>query len=563
MYNNLRMIGKVVVLLMLLGLVSLGATVFATSRMRVINDSYSEIIAKPEKGVVAMARANRQVVSIISSIYMKATAVTEADNATAEFDRTAAIAKYDTYLDAAVATLPEKAAELTGIKAALHAALEGACAVTIQHASSLDPAANAQAAASMNASCHPELKAVSARITKMVDDTVLHLDAVSDKTSKDTTEIIIVTYAAVLTGLALVLGLAIWLTRSGIVAPIRALTDTMQSLTHGQFDTQVAGQNRRDELGAMAVAVEVFRKGLIEAEEMREATRSGEQAAAARMKRELEVFNRFQERMGALADAFVRSSAEVSDAAQSLATTAEETSRQAGVVSGAAEEAAINVQTVAAATEEMAMSVREINGQVGRTAEVAHEAASEAGRTEADIRILAEAAEGIGEVVNLINDIAAQTNLLALNATIEAARAGDAGKGFAVVASEVKALATQTARATKDIGNKVQQIQSATERTVVSIEKIVTTISDIRSISTILASAVEQQGTATQEIAGNTAQAADGAQAVTENIFGVGRAAEMTGAASTQLMGLSGHLTDQAADLQQEVQAFVAQLRAS
>jgi methyl-accepting chemotaxis protein len=209
------------------------------------------------------------------------------------------------------------------------------------------------------------------------------------------------------------------------------------------------------------------------------------------------------------------------------------------------------------------MSVREINGQVSRTAEVAHEAASEANQTEAEIRILAQAAQGIGEVVNLINDIASQTNLLALNATIEAARAGEAGKGFAVVASEVKALATQTAQATKDIGDKVSQIQSATERTVVSIEKIVTTISDIRNISTILASAVEQQGAATNEIAGNTAKAADGTQAVTENIFGVGRAAETTGAASTQLMSLSGSLTSQANELQQEVRDFVKQVQSA
>ena len=189
--------------------------------------------------------------------------------------------------------------------------------------------------------------------------------------------------------------------------------------------------------------------------------------------------------------------------------------------------------------------------------------AEAAARTEGEIRALSDAATGINEVVGLIQTIAAQTNLLALNATIEAARAGEAGKGFAVVASEVKQLAQQTAKATEDIGHKVGLIQNATERTVESINRIVATIDSVRDISTAIASAVEQQGAATHEIAGNTSRAADSATAVTENIFGVGRAAEMTGAASTQLMGLSGSLSAQASRLETEVGDFVAQLRAA
>jgi methyl-accepting chemotaxis protein len=163
----------------------------------------------------------------------------------------------------------------------------------------------------------------------------------------------------------------------------------------------------------------------------------------------------------------------------------------------------------------------------------------------------------------LISDIAAQTNLLALNATIEAARAGEAGKGFAVVASEVKQLATQTSRATQDITHRIEEIQAATSRSVGSIGKIVTTIGDIRTISATIASAVEQQGAATREIAGNAARASQGTHEVTETIFGVGRAAEMTGAASTQLMSLAGELSQQADTLQTEVTAFVSRLRAA
>jgi methyl-accepting chemotaxis protein len=178
------------------------------------------------------------------------------------------------------------------------------------------------------------------------------------------------------------------------------------------------------------------------------------------------------------------------------------------------------------------------------------------------VKALSEAAAKIGEVVDLINNIAGQTNLLALNATIEAARAGEAGRGFAVVASEVKQLASQTARATEEIRTKIEEIQSATNRTVGSIDNIVRTIGDIRQISTVIASAIEEQGAATRDISSNTHLAARGTEDVTNNINGVSRAAEMTGAASTQLMGLSGNLSTQATELQYEVADFVKQLRA-
>jgi methyl-accepting chemotaxis protein len=313
----------------------------------------------------------------------------------------------------------------------------------------------------------------------------------------------------------------------------------------------------------MARTLETFRQGLAEGVRLRAEAEAARAAELAKAQRERGIVDAFQGKMVNLASSFVRSSGEVSEAAQSLSATAEETSRQAQVVTGAAEEAAGSVQTAAAATEEMAASVQEINAQVVRAAEVAREAAGEIGGTEVEIRGLSEAAAGIEAVVGLINDIAAQTNLLALNATIEAARAGDAGKGFAVVASEVKALAGQTAHATQDISRRVELIQEATRRTVQSIERIVATIADMRDISASIASAVEQQGAATHEIAGNASRAADGAQTVTENIFGVGRAAEMTGAASTQLMGLSGSLSEQAGDLQDEVRAFVSALQAA
>ena len=356
---------------------------------------------------------------------------------------------------------------------------------------------------------------------------------------------------------------SLYVSLKGVIAPINGINGAMNTMAGGNLNIQVPFLARKDEIGKMADSLEIFRKGLVDGEAAREAAKLLDEKNLEQVKRRIAIVETFQKKMVDQAAAFAQSSSEVSVAAQSLASTAEETARQTQVVTGAAEEAAANVQTVAAATEEMAASVREINNQVSNSARVANEAASLVASTEREIHQLSASATSIGEVVNLINNIASQTNLLALNATIEAARAGDAGKGFAVVASEVKALATQTAKATDEISSKISDIQNATQHTVGAIEKIVSTINEIQSISSAISASVEQQGAATSEIAGNTSRAADGASQVTENIFGVGQAAEMTGAASTQLMSLSQGLENQAAILKKDVQQFVEEVNAA
>ncbi len=419
-------------------------------------------------------------------------------------------------------------------------------------------AARAQFTGAMDATYTP----LNASIDKLIDLNLTDgrkVDAVNDKHFS-------VLSVVILAGIAIVLGLAFVSLMVGIFIvsrPLNRIVSAISGLARGDLKIAIPHTANANEVGDIARALEVFRGSLSEAEGLRAAADAAKAADLARLQRERSVVDAFQGKMVALAEGFVRSSGEVSEAAQSLSATAEETSRQAQVVSGAAEEAATNVQTAAAATEEMTASIRDIAHQVGAATVVTSEAAAEAAGTEADIRALSEAASKIGEVVKLINDIASQTNLLALNATIEAARAGEAGKGFAVVASEVKALANQTARATHDIGEKVAEIQNATRRTVVSIEKIVGTVDNVRTISTAIAAAVEQQGAATEEIAGNAARAADGTGQVTENIYGVGRAAESTGAASAQLMSLSGQLQAQAGDLRDEVTRFVRALQAA
>ncbi|MBL8652990.1 MAG: hypothetical protein JNJ97_02250, partial [Alphaproteobacteria bacterium] len=227
------------------------------------------------------------------------------------------------------------------------------------------------------------------------------------------------------------------------------------------------------------------------------------------------------------------------------------------------EEASTNVQTVAAATEELSSSISVISRQVTESARMSSKAVDDVGKTSQTVEALANAAQKIGNVVQWITEIASQTNLLALNATIEAARAGEAGKGFAVVASEVKRLASQTARATDEIGAQINEIQSATGQSVEAMRSIGETIASMNSIASTIASAVEEQGAATQEIARNVQQAAAGTSEVSSNISGVTRAAEDTGSAASLVQRAAADLGGQANDLRNAVEQFLRQVRSA
>jgi methyl-accepting chemotaxis protein len=246
-----------------------------------------------------------------------------------------------------------------------------------------------------------------------------------------------------------------------------------------------------------------------------------------------------------------------------MSATAEETERQSTAVAAASDQATANVQTVAAASEELSGSIAEIGRQVADSARIAGLAVEEANRTNGQVTALSEAAQKVGDVIRMINDIASQTNLLALNATIEAARAGEAGKGFAVVASEVKSLANQTARATEEIASQIEAIQAATTDTVEAIQRIGGTIGQISEISATIAAAVEQQGAATQEIARNVTEAATGTADVSSNIATVTRAAGETGAAASQVLSAAGELSQQGETLSAEVARFLQNIRAA
>jgi methyl-accepting chemotaxis protein len=357
--------------------------------------------------------------------------------------------------------------------------------------------------------------------------------------------------------------IAVWMGRS-MAKPIRALESAMRDIAAGNRTIAVPGAGRKDEIGSMAGAVEIFKKGLIETDQLRAAQeQQREQTQIERRDTMNALANRFETGVGSVVGAVGSAAGELRTTAQSMAATAEEATRQTAAVAAASEEATQSAQAVAAAIEELNASISEIAQQVNESARVAGEAVDQANTTNSEVQSLAEAAQKIGDVVKLISEIAAQTNLLALNATIEAARAGEAGRGFAVVASEVKALATQTSKATDEISAQVGAIQNATKASVDSIQGITSTIGKVSEIASAIAAAVEEQGAATLEIARNVADAARGTGEVSENISGVNDAARETGLAATRVVESAADLSRNGEDLRTQVDAFLREVRAA
>ena len=271
----------------------------------------------------------------------------------------------------------------------------------------------------------------------------------------------------------------------------------------------------------------------------------------------------FENAIGKIVSTVSTASTQLEASAGTLTATAERSRDLASKVASASGEASTNVQSVASATEEMASSVHEIGRQVRESSRIAGEAVDQARKTNERVGELAKAASRIGDVVELINTIAGQTNLLALNATIEAARAGESGRGFAVVASEVKALAEQTAKATGEISQQINGIQSATDESVVAIKEIGNTIGKMSDIASSIASAVEEQGAATQEISRSVQQAAAGTTQVSSNIASVERGATETGTASSQVLTAARSLSGESSRLKTEVGKFLTTVRAA
>ena len=354
-----------------------------------------------------------------------------------------------------------------------------------------------------------------------------------------------------------------WLIVTGVSTPIRAMTEAMKRLAGHDLATEIHGVERKDEVGQMANAVQVFKNSMIEADRLKAEQEEAQRVAAARSALVDRLTRDFDTQVQGVVQTVASQASQMESSAQSMSATAEETTKQAGAVAAASEEGAANVQTVASATEELSSSIAEISRQVAHSSQIAATAVTEAAKANEMVNGLLGASQKIGEIVALINDIADQTNLLALNATIEAARAGEAGKGFAVVAAEVKNLATQTSKATEEIRAQISGVQGATQDAVNAIGSIGKTIGEIDQISTAIAAAVEEQGAATQEIARNVEEAAKGTQEVSSNIGGVTEAANSTGAVANQVLTSARALSQQSGSLRSLVQSFLNEVKAA
>jgi methyl-accepting chemotaxis protein len=409
-----------------------------------------------------------------------------------------------------------------------------------------------------------DIRGEADRIMKDAEETKSSAAAEEKKVAVDTHAAIgeSETFSFVLSVCGIILGLAIaWFIGSGISSPVIAMTSAMGRLADGDKTITVPALGRKDEIGQMADAVEVFKQNAIEVERLA-AEQKVEQDKQIERGKKMEAAVTDFDRVISDVVAVVNSAAtEMQATAQSLSATAEQTTQQANAVSAASEEMAQNVQTVSAATEELSASIGEIGQQVSESSAIVGDAVVQADDTNAKVEALSDAAKKIGDVVTLITEIAEQTNLLALNATIEAARAGEAGKGFAVVASEVKNLATQTAKATEEISGQVRAIQDSTESSAHSIQQITQTVNRVNDIAAAIASAVEEQGAATQEISRNVQQAAAGTAEVTSNIAGVTQASQQTSDGSAQVLTAASELAQNGERLKLEVDGFLKTVR--
>src|SRR5579863_81561 len=400
-------------------------------------------------------------------------------------------------------------------------------------------------------------------LMKKVEDKIagtLEALASGESTSAETALISTLAAVAVLLAVTAVLGTIIV---RGITGPLTKITDAMGRLAGGNKTVEISGTENRDEIGAMARAVVIFKENIIRADELATNEAQAIKTREHRAKIMEELTSSFDLDVSDTLKMVTAASTELHSTATAMTATAEESNQQATTAAAATEQTSANVQTVAASAEELSSSISEISRQVTQSTTIAQRAVTEAAHTNGTVQSLAESAERIGEVVKLIQEIASQTNLLALNATIEAARAGDAGKGFAVVASEVKSLASQTEKATGDIAGQITAIQTASTQAAQAIHGITNTIGEISEIATAIASAVEEQGAATQEIARNVQQAANSSQDVANNLSGVTRAANETGTAAHQVLASSEELSKQSETLRLRVETFLRRIRAA
>jgi methyl-accepting chemotaxis protein len=405
-----------------------------------------------------------------------------------------------------------------------------------------------------------------AQIMKPIDEFFLLLDERTAGTIENEMETAATYRMIVISALGLLVAtvsMTAFVIFTRVLRPLDRQRQVMVALTRRDLEIQIPDREREDEIGEMSRAVDVFKANLIETERLQAEQNRVSGERETRAKGMADLVRQFDAKIENVLGSLNQSVGDMRSTAKNMTSIAEDTSQLVQKVAGASREASGNVQTVAAAGDELTASISEISRQVTQSTAVTNEAARTAQSTDEQVQSLVQAVSKIGDVVQLINDIAGQTNLLALNATIEAARAGEAGKGFAVVASEVKSLANQTARATEEISGQIGGIQSATQKSVESIRAIIEVIRRIDDSSSAIAAAIEEQGAATQEISRNVQQAASSTQEAAQNVQGVTGAAARTGAAASEVGAAAEKVSQKVTELRGEVAEFLGKVRAA
>jgi methyl-accepting chemotaxis protein len=523
------------------------------------------------------------------------------DKAWKSFDKYSKLIAKEVKVGEDMATAAEKVARTPEAKAEFHHVFEALTKYEKQHAVFEEHAREAVAliTAGNMTQARPlslEIEKEEATLNHDLEALLVEIEKFTEKSAvkalhHEQFAVQLVTISAI-AGVLIALISAWMLVKFTIARPLQSVLSAIRSLQADELDIEIKSGSR-DEIGAVAHALKDFQKGLIESKQLqreseekeREVLRSHmqmeqaqraseekaeearhlaeEKAAEERRKNLLELAEIFEQEVGGVVTEISDASENLKTNATNLQTNANEASTQSAAVAAASEETTTSVQTVASAAEELSASIQEITRQVSESANTARNAVTEAETANDRVLGLEEAARKIGEVVELINDIASQTNLLALNATIEAARAGEAGKGFAVVATEVKSLADQTARATDEIGGQITAIQETTSEAVGAIGSIGQTIRTVDDISSAIAAAVGEQGSSTQEISISIQQVSAAADEVNTNINAVSQASGETGNAASHVLESAEALSGQASRLNDAVGEFLNRVRAA
>ena len=345
-----------------------------------------------------------------------------------------------------------------------------------------------------------------------------------------------------------------------VIEPFVKLTGGMERLATGKRDIEILGTDRADELGALARSLETFVRSARKLDELF-TQRKG--AAEANRKHLLNLAVDFEGRIGDVVNGVAAASSQLNDTASLMSDSATQASNEANSMGSSMEKASSGVTAAAVASDEFAMSISEISRQAAQSADLARRASEDAEGADATVSALSNSAEQVGKIVELIHSIAQRTNLLALNASIEAARGGEAGRGFAVVASEVKELAAQTSRATEDVAEQIRTMQDTTGASVRALRAIGEQIRQLETTSISIASAVDQQSVAGQDLARSIDLAARSSDDVANHVDSMREASLATGSAATQVLGSARDLDTQASTLRSKVDEFLSHIRAA